>query len=464
VFKTTRRGFMVGCSAAIASFTGGLSFTAFGSAEAEPNQEIVVTIFLRGGMDGINVVPPIGGNDRGYYQAMREDIAVPTTGEYGALPLAGTIFGLHPGAAPLHDLFVDKKLAIVHAAGLTSDTRSHFDAMQYMELGTPDSKSISTGWLTRHLQSATNLPSEVIMPVVATGGSQPASLLSSREAISMTTPNDFSLGGHWRHGDNQQRALREMYSASGSWLHQAGVQTLDAVDVVELANPGTYTPANGAIYPNNGFGRNLQTVAQVIKMQLGLRVATVDLGGWDTHEYQGDQGQGYFFNQLRDLSNGINAFMTDLSNDAGVDHTKRVTMVVMSEFGRTFKQNESRGTDHGHGNVMFVIGGNVNGGKVYGDWPGMAPDALYDGRDLQITTDYRRVLSEVLIRRLGNNKLGQVFPGYSGYAPLGVVAGTDLSPDYTGIVLPTPTPGVSPTPYQGPLPNKQFLPDVLNNH
>lgn len=459
MFKTTRRGFMVGCSAAIASFSGGLSFTAFGSAEAEPNQEIIVTVFLRGGMDGINVVPPIGGNDRGYYEAMRESIAVPTTGEYGALPLDGTIFGLHQGAAPLHDLYVDKKMAIVHAAGLTSDTRSHFDAMQYMELGTPDSKSISTGWLTRHLQSATNLPSEIVMPVVATGGSQPASLLNSREAISMTTPKDFTLGGHWLHGDNQQRALREMYSASSSWLHQSGLQTLDAVDVVELAAPDTYTPGNSAVYPNNSFGRNLQTVAQVIKMQLGLRVATVDLGGWDTHEYQGDNGQGYFFTQLRDMSSAINAFMTDLSNDGGVDHTKRVTIVVMSEFGRTFKQNQSRGTDHGHGNVMFVIGGNVNGGKVYGDWPGMAPDALYDKRDLQITTDYRRVLSEVLIRRLGNNKLGQVFPGYSGYAPLGIVAGADMTPDYSN----TPTPGPSPTPYQGPMPNKQYLPEVLNN-
>jgi uncharacterized protein (DUF1501 family) len=166
-------------------------------------------------------------------------------------------------------------------------------------------------------------------------------------------------------------------------------------------------------------------------MQLGLRVATVDKGGWDTHEYQGDGGGGYFATQINDLAGGLNAFYTDLSDSNGTDHTKRLTVVVMSEFGRSFQQNASRGCDHGHGNVMLVLGGNVNGGKVYGRWPGLQPDALYDRRDLDITTDYRRVLSEILIRRLGNPKLGDIFPGYTGYEPLGVLRGTDLAPNYT---------------------------------
>lgn len=439
MFKPTRRGFMVGCSTAIAAWASGLSFTAFGSAEAEPNQNILIVIFLRGGVDGLNIVPPIAGDDRGYYESKRPRIAVPVAGANAALPLDDR-FGLHPGASALQGLFQDKKLAIIHAAGLTSDTRSHFDAMQFMELGTPDSKSSTTGWLTRHLLSATNLPGQIIMPAVAVGNQQPTSLLGSRESIGMTSPNDFNFGGHWYYGDRQREAMRRLY-AGASWLHQAGIQTLDAIDVVESANPGTYTPGNGAVYPNTSFGRSLQTVAQVIRMQLGLQVATLDLGGWDTHEYQGDSGAGYFADKLAELGNGIAALLLDLSNDNGVDHTRRITVVVMSEFGRSFQENASRGTDHGHGNVMLVAGGAVNGGQVYGAWPGLATDQLYDRRDLAITTDYRRVLSEVLIRRLGNPKLGAIFPGYQDYSPLGVVQGADLEPDYTAATPPTPPPG-----------------------
>jgi uncharacterized protein (DUF1501 family) len=174
-------------------------------------------------------------------------------------------------------------------------------------------------------------------------------------------------------------------------------------------------------------------------MQLGLRVATIDLGGWDTHESQGDGSGGYFSGKLDELGRGIEAFLLDLNNDNGVDHTSRITVVVMSEFGRSFQENASRGTDHGHGNVLLVAGGAVKGGQVYGEWPGLATDQLYDRRDLAITTDYRRVLSEILIRRLENPNLGSVFPGYQGYEPLGIVQGVDIEPDYSAVV-PQPTP------------------------
>jgi uncharacterized protein (DUF1501 family) len=460
MFKMTRRGFMVGCSAAIASFAGGLSFTAFGSQAAEPNQDIVIVVFLRGGMDGINLVPPIAGPDRGFYEAKRSRIAVPTTGTSAALPLTD-LFGLHPAAAPLVGLYQSQHLAIVHAAGLTSDTRSHFDAMQYMELGTPDSKSSTTGWLTRHLQTANNLPAQVMMPAVAAGTLQPTSLLGSRESIGMASPDDFHFNGHWRYGDGQRSSLRAMYNGS-SWLHQAGIQTLDAIDVVEYADPGNYTPGNGAVYPGSSFGDSLQTVAQIIKMQLGLRVATIDLGGWDTHEYQGEAGGGYFASRIGELAAGLNAFYTDMSNDNGVDHNKRITVVVMSEFGRSFSQNESQGTDHGHGNVMLVLGGAVKGGQVYGPWPGLATEQLYDRRDLAITTDYRRVLSEILIRRLGNPNLGTIFPGYQDYTPLGILEGADMEPIYTP-AAPTPTPNPTPNPQPGGGGQKLYIPSVLRN-
>lgn len=498
MFKPTRRGFMIGCSAAIAAMAGGrLSYVAFGAPDDEPNQDILVVVFLRGGMDGLSVVAPIAGADRGYYEASREDIALPLTGDNAAINLNGQL-GLHGAAAPLHDLYQSGHLAIVHAAGLTSDTRSHFDAMQYMELGTPGSKSITSGWLTRHLQSSPSLPETIIMPALATGNLAPTSLQGSREAIGMTSPGDFELGGHWQYRDWQRQAMREMYNGT-SWLHDAGLQTLDALDVMELADPGDYTPENGADYPGGGLGRNLQTVAQMIKMQLGLRVATVDFGGWDTHENQGDDGRGYFADHLGELSRALNAFYTDLSNTNGTDHTQRVTVVVMSEFGRTFKQNASRGTDHGHGNLMFVMGGQVNGGQILGAWPGLHVDQLYDRRDLEITTDYRQVLSEILIRRTNNPNLGFVFPGYADYAPLGIVKGVDLAPNYgdeptvptpqatatptrvpggtippqptpipppAGTPLPAPTPGASPTPPGDNTPggvneeNKTYLPFV----
>ncbi len=434
MFKTSRRGFMIGCSAAIASMTGGLSFTAFGAAEDEPNQDILVVVFLRGGMDGLNVVPPIGGSDRGHYQEKRPEIQIPTASLLGL----DERFGLHPAAAALHGLYQDGHLAVVHAAGLTSDTRSHFDAMQYMELGTPDSKSSTSGWLTRHLQTAGNLPPEIIMPAMSAGSLTTTSLAGSREAIGMRSPTDFNLNGHWYYGDWQRQAMRKMYTGD-SWLHESGIQTLNALDVIEWSNPGSYTPANGALYPNSGFGRDLQSVAQMIKMQLGLRIVTVDLGGWDTHEYQGDNGGGYFFDQVEQMSNGLAALYTDLTMHNGTDYTKRLTVVVMSEFGRSFNQNASRGTDHGHGNVMFVMGGTVNGGKVYGQWPGLANEQLYDRRDLQITTDYRRVLSEILIRRLGNPNLGTIFPTYGDYSPLGILKGADIAPVYAP-VTPVDTP------------------------
>ncbi len=437
MFKTTRRGFLIGCSAAIATMTGGLRLAAFGSAADEPNQEILIIVFLRGGMDGLNVVMPLAGADRGFYEAKRQRLAVPVSGTNAALRLSEQ-FGLHPAAAPLFDLYQAGHLAVVHAAGLTSDTRSHFDAMQYMELGTPGSKSSTTGWLTRHLLSAGNLPANIIAPALAVGELQPTSLLGSRESIGMVSPDSFDFNGHWRYGPWQRAALRTMY-AGDSWLHLAGIQTLDAIDVIEYANPGNYTPGNGAVYPGGGFGQNLQSVAQIIKMQLGLRIATVDLGGWDTHEYQGNGGGGYFANHLGELAAGMAAFFTDLSNDNGTDHTRRLTLAVMSEFGRSFEENASAGTDHGHGNVMFVLGGAVNGGLVHGTWPGLATEQLYDRRDLAISTDYRRVLSELLIRRLGNPKLGVIFPGYTDYTPLGIVQGTDLPPEY-GAPGPTPTP------------------------
>lgn len=421
----TRRQFLRGCSAAVAAMAGaritGLGFNRLTSAASPTDsQEILLTVFLRGGMDGLNLVVPY--NEAEYY-INRPEIAVspPGVGSNPAIDLDGQ-FGLHPAAAPLYDLYQNGDLAMVHAAGLTSDTRSHFDAMAYMELGTPDDKTTTTGWMTRHLLS---IGYQAQMPAVAAGASNPTSFLGSTEAVAMASLNDFELSGNYRWEEAQRFVLRRMYNGD-TWLHQAGTRTLNAIDIIELANPGNYTPEYGAVYPGGEFGQALQLIAQVAKLDVGLHVANVDLGGWDTHENQGDDGGGYFSSLVQELAQGLVAFYTDLT-----DYVGRLTVVVISEFGRRVRENNNHGTDHGHGNVMLVLGGNVNGGQVFTNpWPGLSPGSLDAGQDLAITIDYRQVLSEILVRRLGDPNLGIVFPGYTDYTPLGIVNGSDLPVNY----------------------------------
>ena len=416
----SRRNFLVGCCSAIAAMAGSkitnLAFTNPNAAASSTDNEIVVVVFLRGGWDALNVVMPIAGADRGYYEAARPFLKVPVSGANAAINLNGQ-FGMHPAMAPLTGLYQSRKLAFIHAAGLTYDTRSHFDAQEFIELGTPGVKTTSSGWLTRFLAN-TPLPPTVLIPALSAGGSQAMSLLGRPDAVSMSSPSGFTLNGNWQYQDLQRAALRDLYNGS-SWLETAGTDTLNTVDTIATSNPGTYTPSNGAVYPNSSFGANLQAVAQLIKMGVGLRAATIDVGGWDTHEHEGDGGTGYFAdNQLKPLAQGMAAFYTDLNGSCPTNYIQHTTLVVMSEFGRRLKENANRGTDHGHGSVMMALGGNVKGGQIYGQWPGLANDQLYDRADLAVTTDYRRVVGEILNRRLGIADVSTIFPTYSGYAPI----------------------------------------------
>jgi uncharacterized protein (DUF1501 family) len=415
----------MGCSAAVASFAGSRFNTA---AFADPalNQEIMLVIFLRGGMDGLTLVPPIAGVDRGFYQAARPTLQIPTSGPGAALDLDGQ-FGLHAGAAPLFDLYQDGKLSIIQAAGIQNVVnKSHFDAMQFVELGTPGEKTQTTGWLARHLASATNQPSEIIIPSLAIGDLQPVSLLGSLETVNLANPEDFNISnGPWSWRQAQKTTLREMYEGDSSWLHDAGVAALDAAEIVENNVTGGYTPANGAVYPESHFGEHLQVLAQMIKLDLGLQTATIDVGGWDTHESQGTGSSGYLADLLTDLAAGLAAFYTDLDGIGASGYTNRLSVVVQSEFGRELYENANSGTEHGYGNLMMVLSGNAIGG-VHGTWPGLAPGQLTDGTDLTVTTDYRQVLSEILVRRMCNTNLDVIFPGYTGYQPLGIVQGVDL--------------------------------------
>ena len=438
--KSTRRGFCVGCSTAIASLAGSrFNSLAFGG-QAGFNDDILLVVFLRGGIDGLNLVPPTTHPDRGHYETYRNDIQVPVSGSNSALDI-GSGFGLHRGAQRLHELYQDGHVAIVQATGMTTvSTRSHFDAMEYMELGTPGSGSSTTGWLARHLSTATNLPTEVVMPSLAVGSLEPTSLLGSDDTASLGNVNSFSLQmgpGGWRSA--HRTALRQLINNGSSPLHFSCGRALDAVDIVELNVEGGYTPDNGADYPSGSFGNNLRAIAQIIKIGLGLRIATLDLGGWDTHNGQGNDGGGFFFDNVEQLSEGLHAFYTDMDGGGGTpSYNPKITTVVMSEFGRRVRENANNGTDHGSGNNLLVIGGSVNGG-LYGTWPGLAEEQLFDNADLAVTTDYRQVLTEILVRRLQNTAIGTIFPGYVpdylSNGPLGVVQGTDLTIDSPAVFV-----------------------------
>lgn len=422
-------------------------------------QNVLVVVFQRGACDGLSLLPPAANSpDRAAYEQNRASAAnggtrIPTAGS-GALlelPNTGGRWGLHPRATGLFNLYQSGHLAAVVAAGMPPPvTRSHFDAQKTMELGTPGQQSVGAGWLTRHLLSA-GLPAAIPVPAVSMGSITATSLLSSADAITMNSGSDYRLDSGawaWNSLDNYGGAppagfqglvetLPQLWAGSSA-LEAAGRDALDALaqlrpidfNLYDATNyPNGYQPAGGANYGSSGFGTQLRNVAQMIKANLGLTVATLDLGGWDTHQGQGNPANNYdnFGNQVQTLSEGLSAFYTDLAAGATNDMT-RVSVVVMTEFGRRVRENSSGGTDHGYGSVMLALGGSVNGGQVYGNFLGLDQVNLFEYADVQVTTDYRRVLSEALIRRQGNPNIYYAFPGYGGYSPLGVFQGTDLAP------------------------------------
>jgi uncharacterized protein (DUF1501 family) len=443
MIKISRRAFLK--SSAASGLALGLAPStrmAFAAPDAKGYDTLVV-VFLRGGMDGLTLFSP-GANhaDRGHYEAARQTTRVPLSGENAGLPVSNDTWRFHPRATHLRDLYVQGRLAMVLGAGMPAPvSRSHFDAQANMEVGMAG-QGTGTGWLTRVLASS-GLPGSVLIPAISAGSLTATSLLGSTEAITMDDGADFRLdtaAWNWNSVDNYGgdvppgfrgfvETLPDFWAGSGTLL-RAGQQTLDALDVIRPIGFDDYVPANGANYGNSGFGAQLRMIAQLIKRDVGLRIVAIDIGGWDTHN-----GQNYYFGeQTAQLSQALGAFHTDLAGAGANDYAARTTVVAMSEFGRRVNENADGGTDHGYGNVMFALGGSVNGGTTYGEFPGLAGDQLFEGADVDVTTDYRRVLSEALIRRLGNPNVYHAFPGYSDHAPIGIFAGTDLPPgDYDSI-------------------------------
>jgi len=402
---TSRRVFLKGSAVAmfgVGSIPSWLSRSVYAAdANGKQRKKILVAIFQRGAVDGLNVVIPFG--EQRYYD-LRPSIAIPKPDgtPNTAVDLDG-FFGLHPSLNPLKPIFEAQHLAIVDAVGSPDPTRSHFDAQDYMESGTPGFKATSDGWLNRALLKATGPVSPV--RAVSLGSSLPRTMRGHNDAVAMNSLNDFQV-----RDPKSAATFESMYDTSlDTVLHGTGKETFSAVKIMQSIQKQTYTPANGAKYPNGRFGQSLQQIARLIKADVGLEVAFADIGGWDTHVNEVGQqpALGQLANNLNDFGQSLAAFYQDLG-----DRMQDVMVATMSEFGRTAKENGNRGTDHGHANVMFVMGGEVKGGKVYGEWPGLADEQLYENRDLALTTDFRDVLGELVAKHLGNPNLKDVFPGY----------------------------------------------------
>jgi uncharacterized protein (DUF1501 family) len=396
-------------------------------------KKTLICIFQRGAVDGLNMVVPFG--EKAYYGDRRAiAIQAPSgSANQGAIDLDG-FFGLHPALQPLHELYGRKELAVVHAVGSPHPTRSHFDAQDFMETATPGVKSTRDGWLNRVLadtqnhcadctgrtldnrraHAADHASGQIAMASagastlrgISLGAETPRAMRGKYPTLSIPDLDRFGVSG----GRDAaiENAFSQTYGAeAGTIIGSAADGAFDAMQILKKANLAQYRAASGVEYPAGDFGRSLRQVAQLIKAGVGVEIAFVDIGGWDTHQAQGGP-QGQLANRLRELARGIRALYDDLG-----DHMDDVVLLTMSEFGRTVRENGTGGTDHGHATCMLAMGGPVKGGKVYGDWPGLAREQLYEGRDLAVTTDFRDVFGEIVQKHLGAKELGKVFPGYA---------------------------------------------------
>ncbi len=395
---------VVGASRAL--FPSWMPSLAFAQSLDKAPGDVLVCIFLRGGMDGLSAVAPTF--EEGNYYDRRPSVAVP---EGVGLELDGR-FSFHPALAPLKELYDEGALAVVHATGSPDESRSHFDAMQFMEYGTPGQKTTASGWLARHLESAA-WQNDSPFRAVGMGTILPQSLRGGVTPLALRSIADFHFRGRESEMNRLQDALASLYAvhAPTDALDAQAKLVFETVDILKSFDAERYESASS--YPEGEFGLGLKQVAQLVKAEVGLEVACVDLGGWDTHEGQGTL-DGTFNALLSELAAGLHAFYSDLG-----ERMKDVTVVTMSEFGRRLEENASAGTDHGHGNLMFLLGGGVRGAQIFCDWPGLSAEKLVDG-DLAITTDYRDVLAEVVAGRLLNPALDEIFPRHR-VTPLGLV-------------------------------------------
>ena len=449
----TRRALFKGGALALLGWSAMPRFLVRAAAarEAGARGKVLVAVFQRGAVDGLSMIVPHGDRD---YQAARGSIAIarPAAGNAETTIDLDGFFGLHPSLAALRPMWDERRLAAVHACGSPDVSRSHFDAQDYMETGTPGVKGTPDGWLARALSSTKPAPASAFR-AVALGSVLPRSLRGDAGAVALASVRDFDVrqdAGMSAGSPSARQGFEALYREDAG-LHAAGREAFDAIRRLRAADPQRLSPQHGAQYPRGRFGESMRQIAQLIRADVGLEVAFADIGGWDTHAGQGNE-RGALANRLADLAQGLAAFDRDLG-DAMAD----VVVLTMSEFGRTVRENGNRGTDHGHGTAMLVLGGPVRGAKVYGRWPGLAREALFEGRDLAVTTDFRSLFSEVAVRHLGIDPRSAALPRLlarsrrlSGRARLArppLLAGRGGESDSSSI-SPRPTRRWPPTPFR----------------
>jgi len=386
----------------------------------------LVCVFQRGAVDGLNMVVPFG--DPAYARARRSiAVAAPARASGSAAIDLDGYFGLHPALEPLADLYRRGDLAALHAVGSPHPTRSHFEAQDYMETAVPGDKSVADGWLNRALVASSpdgcaacrgrtladgrahaadhatgqRALGTATLRGVALAPALPKALRGSHPALAIPGLEDLGLPG------GSEGAFARLWRAEeGDVVAGAADEAFEALARLREADPGRYRSAPGVAYPRGRFGESLRQVAQLVKSDVGVEMAFVDIGGWDTHVAQGG-AEGQLANRLSELGRGLRALHDDLG-----DRMEDVVVLTMSEFGRTVAENGSGGTDHGHATCMLAMGGSVRGGRVVGRWPGLGREALYEGRDLAVTTDFRDLFAEVAERHLGVAEVDRIFPGY----------------------------------------------------
>ncbi len=409
----TRRVLLKAGACALAAAAAPPRFLARAASAAGTPGKVLVALFQRGAVDGLSMIVPHGDRD---YASVRASIAIrpPRPGDTGAAIDLDGFFGLHPSLAPLLPLWESRALAIVHACGSPDRTRSHFDAQDYMESGTPGTKSTADGWLSRAAARHTTPASP--FRAVALGPTLPRILRGDAGAISMASIQRFDVRSASQ-SPAPPTGFESLYDQGiHDLLHGTGRETFEAVRMLKSAGAERLTPANNAVYPRSRLGDSLRQIAQLIRADVGLEIAFTDAAGWDTHVGQGAE-QGQLAARLRDFGASLAAFAQDLG-----DRMANVVVLTMSEFGRTVAENGNRGTDHGHATAMLLLGGGVRGGRVYGRWPGLARERLYEARDLAVTTDFRTLFAEVAGRQLGISQPATLFPGWTPAASLGIIA------------------------------------------
>lgn len=410
--QLTRRQFVswsamiAGAAATIPSWLPRVSF----ASNDAPGRDIILSVYLRGGWDGLSVCVPHAENR---YYTLRPDISVGRPDQAnGCLDLNG-FFGLNPNMSAFLPMYQAGHLAVVHACGLTDGTRSHFDAQRFMELGKAQDPNLFTGWLGRHIASVP--PNDPTAPIraIALGFQLPLTLSGAPKGLPVPDMTSFTIRGSSTTRTQRLDLLTQAYGGAPDPMKAAAQNTQATINALAAVNAGSYLPPRGTFaYPpitGNGassFSKSLQQTAALIRANIGVEAVAIDKGGWDTHASQGSV-TGTMASNLKDTADSLRAFYEDVIIDGGFN----VTIVLMSEFGRRAAQNGSQGTDHGYGNAMITIGKGINGGQVYGTWPGLTN--LFQNLDLGITTDYRDVLAEIVSKRLKNSNLGVVFPDYT---------------------------------------------------